>query len=61
MVRLKNILVWAFHGDIDTIVPLKNSSETVDAVNNIGGNCGIRGQGYEKHFKRKIRVRLNVK
>ena len=38
---LKNIPVWAFHGDIDTTVLLKNSIEMVDAVNKFGGNARL--------------------
>lgn len=38
---LKNIPIWAFHGDMDDIVPLKNSIEMVDAVNKVGGNARL--------------------
>lgn len=38
---LKNIPIWAFHGDIDDVVPLKNSVEMVDAVNKIGGKARL--------------------
>ena len=38
---LKNMPIWAFHGDIDDIVSLKNSVEMVDAVNKIGGNAKL--------------------
>ncbi len=39
--RLKNMPIWAFHGDIDPTVPLKNSVEMVDAVNSYGGNAKL--------------------
>ena len=39
--NLKNMPVWAFHGDADEIVPLKNSIEMVDAVNRIGGKAKL--------------------
>ena len=35
--NLKNTPVWALHGDIDDIVPPRNSLEMVDSVNNNGG------------------------
>ena len=35
--RLKNVPIWAFHGDKDTVVPLKASQEMVDAVKKCGG------------------------
>ena len=38
---LKNIPIWAFHGDIDDVVPLKNSVEMVDAVNKTGGKARL--------------------
>ena len=39
--RLKNMPIWAFHGDIDPTVPLKNSVEMVDSVNAKGGNAKL--------------------
>lgn len=39
--NLKNTPVWAFHGDVDDVVPLKNSVEMVDAVNKVGGNAKL--------------------
>ena len=39
--RLVNMPIWAFHGDIDPTVPLKNSVEMVDAVNAKGGNAKL--------------------
>ena len=38
---LKNMPVWAFHGDADTVVPPKNSYEMVDAVNAKGGHAKL--------------------
>lgn len=38
---LKNIPIWAFHGDCDDIVPLKNSVEMVDSVNKHGCNARL--------------------
>ena len=39
--RLKNMPIWAFHGDADNIVPLQNSIEMVDAVNKTGGKARL--------------------
>ena len=39
--RLKDIPIWAFHGDMDNVVPLKNSVEMVDAVNKAGGSAKL--------------------
>ena len=38
---LKDLPIWAFHGDADTVVPLKNSTEMVDAVNKSGGKARL--------------------
>ena len=38
---LKDIPVWAFHGNKDATVPPKNSYEMVDAVNANGGNAKL--------------------
>lgn len=55
--RLKNIPIWAFHGDKDDVVPIKRSQEIVDAVRNCGGHVkftvypgaghGISGTTYQ--------------
>ena len=37
--QLKNMPVWAFHGDADNVVPLENSRMMVDGVNAAGGNA----------------------
>lgn len=36
--RLTGLPIWAFHGDADTVVPLKASTEMVEAVRAAGGN-----------------------
>ncbi len=36
---LKDMPVWAFHGDADNVVPIINSQIMVDGVNNAGGNA----------------------
>ncbi len=38
---LRDVPVWAFHGDCDNVVPIKNSLEMVDAVNANGGNAKL--------------------
>ncbi|MHC1770606.1 MAG: alpha/beta hydrolase-fold protein [Flexilinea sp.] len=38
---LKNIPVWAFHGQIDEIVDVRCSVEMVNAVNQAGGNAKL--------------------
>lgn len=38
---LKDIPIWAFHGDADDVVPLQNSIEMVDAVNKAGGKARL--------------------
>ena len=38
---LKNIPVWAFHGAMDSVVPLQQSQMMVDAVNRAGGNAKL--------------------
>ncbi len=39
--RLKNIPIWAFHGDIDRSVFTEESQKMVDAVNKYGGNAKL--------------------
>ncbi|MCK4664085.1 MAG: dienelactone hydrolase family protein [Bacteroidales bacterium] len=36
--KLKNLPIWNFHGALDTIIPIKNSEEMVEAVKKVGGN-----------------------
>lgn len=38
---LKNLPIWAFHGDADNVVPIKNSVEMVNAVIAAGGNAKL--------------------
>ena len=49
-VKLKDMPIWAFHGDADYTVPVKGSQEMVEAVNNAGGNAKLTiypGVGHE--------------
>jgi predicted peptidase len=39
--KLKNVPVWAFHGEADPVVPVKLSVEMVEAVNANGGSAKI--------------------
>lgn len=39
--NLKDMPVWAFHGELDPTVPLRNSVEMVDGVNKAGGNARL--------------------
>ena len=36
--NLKGLPVWAFHGALDTVVPLSRSDEMVEALQACGGN-----------------------
>jgi predicted peptidase len=48
--RLKDVPVWAFHGDADEIVPFIRSKEMIDAIKKCGGNPKFtvcRGQGHD--------------
>lgn len=36
--RIKDIPIWAFHGDIDTVVPPSSSRDMVTALNNVSAN-----------------------
>ncbi len=36
--RLKNVPIWAFHGGSDSVVPLKDDQDMVDAVKACGGD-----------------------
>ncbi len=46
---LKDVLVWAFHGAKDDVVPLKESQELVDAINARGGNAKLTVYPDAKH------------
>ena len=39
--NLKNTPIWAFHGAKDPVVPLQQSQQMVDAVNQSGGNAKL--------------------
>ncbi len=39
--RLKDTPVWAFHGAKDSVVPLEESEEMVEAINDRGGNAKL--------------------
>jgi predicted peptidase len=39
--RLKNVPVWAFHGELDEVVFVEESIKMVDAVNKAGGNARL--------------------
>ncbi|MCE5187018.1 MAG: prolyl oligopeptidase family serine peptidase [Planctomycetaceae bacterium] len=39
--KLKNIPIWAFHGEKDNVVPVSESVQIVDAVNAAGGNAKL--------------------
>lgn len=39
--RLKNVPVWAFHGELDDVVKVEESVKMVDAVNAAGGNAKL--------------------
>ncbi len=39
--QFKNLPVWAFHGELDNVVPVNNSKMMVDAINNAGGNAKL--------------------
>jgi len=36
--RVKDIPLWAFHGELDTSVPIERGKEVVEALEKIGGN-----------------------
>lgn len=36
---LKNLPIWAFHGADDPVVPVKGTTEMVEAINKAGGNA----------------------
>lgn len=39
--NMKNLPVWAFHGDADTVVPVERSKEVVEAINKAGGKARL--------------------
>jgi len=54
--KLRNIPVWAFHGDADPVVPPLESKNMVDAINFFGGNArltlypGVGHNAWEKAY-----------
>jgi len=47
--RLKNLPIWAFHGDIDPTVFTEESVKMVEAVNKRGGNAKLTIYPNTKH------------
>ena len=48
--RLKDMPIWAFHGELDESVPVNGDRAIVDAVNACGGNAKLTvyaGEGHE--------------
>ena len=39
--KLKDVPVWAFHGELDEVIPLKCSREMVEAINEAGGTAQL--------------------
>ena len=54
--RLKNVPIWAFHGDADTLVPPEESIRMVEAVRQAGGDArltlypGVRHESWINAF-----------
>ena len=40
--KLRNIPVWAFHGELDEVIPLKCSRDMVEAINAAGGTAKLK-------------------
>ena len=52
---LKDVPVWAFHGDRDDIIPVEAGQELVDAFNACGGNAQISiNQNMQIDFRIKV-------
>ena len=47
--QLKFLPIWAFHGDLDDIVPVENTLEMVDALEAVGGNIKLTRYPTLKH------------
>ncbi len=47
--RIKTIPVWAFHGAKDSVVPLKNTTDMVNALYKVGGNPRLTVYSYADH------------
>ena len=41
LARLKNLPIWALHGDADDVIPLSESQRTIDALKAIGANVKL--------------------
>lgn len=39
--KLKSLPIWAFHGKKDNVIPVQQSIDMVEAVNNAGGNAKL--------------------
>jgi predicted peptidase len=39
--RLRNLPIWAFHGEADDVIPVSEAQRTVDALKAIGGNVKL--------------------
>ena len=37
--RLVNMKIWAFHGELDNLVPVSHTKNMVEAINSKGGNA----------------------
>ena len=40
--RMKDIAIWTFHGEVDTVVPVYRSRSMVEALKRVGGNITYR-------------------
>lgn len=59
--NLKDMPIWAFHGDADDTVPPKNSLEMVDSVNDKGGKAKLtvfHGVGHESWVPAYLETKL---
>jgi predicted peptidase len=41
LTRLKDLPIWAFHGDTDDLIPVSEAKRTVEALKAIGGNVNL--------------------
>jgi predicted peptidase len=47
--KIKNIPVWAFHGENDSVAPVQLNMEMQETINKYGGNCRLtvfKGKGH---------------
>lgn len=40
--RMKDVAIWAFHGEVDSVVPVCRSRSMVEALKRVGGNITYR-------------------